>query len=195
MRILRSRKLSAVHLVRLEEILSIFEDITEGLAFLHKKGILHLDLKAENVLLHWEEDSLLPCAKLSDFGSSDSTSNAWSRTRKRTGGSGTVDWLPPEAWDEEEGRPHCPNRANDLWSLGLILHYLAFFALPYRQEDDLQLLAKEIQGYRGWVVPRLSYRETATNSCTVDSSRRTLTRSITALDTISRRAYFKSCGF
>ena len=69
-----------------------------------------------------------------------------------------MDWLPPEAWDEEEGRPHCPNRANDLWSLGLILHYLAFFALPYRQEEDLQLLAKEIQDYPGYAPSFLENR-------------------------------------
>jgi serine/threonine protein kinase len=94
----RLRHLGAVHLLRLDEILQLFEDIVNGLAFLHARNILHLDMKvssvmalrltkltlphavqAENVLLHWEEDDLLPTAKLSDFG--NATSDAWTRER------------------------------------------------------------------------------------------------------------------
>lgn len=41
----RMRNLSSVHLLRLDEILSIFEDVCEGLAFLHSRNILHLDIK------------------------------------------------------------------------------------------------------------------------------------------------------
>lgn len=36
-------------------------------------------VQAENVLLQWEEDDLLPTAKLSDFG--NATSDAWTRER------------------------------------------------------------------------------------------------------------------
>jgi serine/threonine protein kinase len=78
----RLRKLGAVHLLRLDEILTLFEDITTGLGFLHARNILHLDLKAENVLLHWEEDDLLPRAKLSDFG--NATSDAFRRERSQS---------------------------------------------------------------------------------------------------------------
>jgi hypothetical protein len=59
LRFFRRRKFGAVHLLRLDEIVGLFEDICSGLAFLHRRNILHLDLKAENVLLHWDEDSLL----------------------------------------------------------------------------------------------------------------------------------------
>lgn len=64
----RERKLGVVHLLRLDEILGLFEDVVQGLGWLHGRNVLHLDLKAENVLLHWDEDALLPVAKLSDFG-------------------------------------------------------------------------------------------------------------------------------
>lgn len=46
----------AVHLFSLEEILSLATDIVSGLAFLHSHNMLHLDLKAENILLHRSED-------------------------------------------------------------------------------------------------------------------------------------------
>jgi len=64
----RERRLDVVHLLRLDEILGLFEDVVQGLGWLHARNVLHLDLKAENVLLQWDEDALLPVAKLSDFG-------------------------------------------------------------------------------------------------------------------------------
>lgn len=41
-----------IHLLNQEEILSLFSDIAAGLAFLHERNMLHLDIKAENILLH-----------------------------------------------------------------------------------------------------------------------------------------------
>ncbi|POW03627.1 hypothetical protein PSHT_11614 [Puccinia striiformis] len=86
----------AVHLFSFDEILNIFEDTCRGLGFLHSQGILHHDLKTENVLLHWaSEDAMIPTAMISDFGSSISQSENWSR--ERTGRTGTLDWVPPES--------------------------------------------------------------------------------------------------
>lgn len=55
----RFRQTGAIHLLRLDEIVAIFRDITQGLGFLHKRNILHLDIKSENVLLNWDEEDLL----------------------------------------------------------------------------------------------------------------------------------------
>jgi serine/threonine protein kinase len=44
----RMRNLGAVHLLRLDEIITLFEDIVNGLAFLHARNILHLDLKVRS---------------------------------------------------------------------------------------------------------------------------------------------------
>ncbi|EEB90738.1 hypothetical protein MPER_11017, partial [Moniliophthora perniciosa FA553] len=49
---------SAVHLLSADEVKSLFKDVVEGLAFLHNKSILHLDLKPGNVLLTWDEGRL-----------------------------------------------------------------------------------------------------------------------------------------
>jgi serine/threonine protein kinase len=50
-----STESKAIHLLRFDEILSIFADTCRGLAFLHDHDVLHLDLKAENVLLQWDD--------------------------------------------------------------------------------------------------------------------------------------------
>lgn len=53
------RSRAGVHLLREDEIVQLLRDIARGLAFLHGKGILHLDIKPGNVLLHWDDDALL----------------------------------------------------------------------------------------------------------------------------------------
>lgn len=45
------------HYLSLEEIYSLFLDICEGLAHLHKHGILHRDLKPSNLLLQYDDDN------------------------------------------------------------------------------------------------------------------------------------------
>lgn len=75
---MRKTNWKAVHLLSAEEVKGLFADVAQGLAFLvsdlivfvmmneltlvqHDKSILHLDLKPGNVLLTWDEGSLM-CA-------------------------------------------------------------------------------------------------------------------------------------
>lgn len=41
----REAREQAVHLLRLDDVLTLFEEVVRGLAFLHGRNILHLDLK------------------------------------------------------------------------------------------------------------------------------------------------------
>ncbi|POW15447.1 hypothetical protein PSTT_02049 [Puccinia striiformis] len=116
-------------------------------------GILHHDLKTENVLLHWaSEDAMIPTAMISDFGSSISQSENWSR--ERTGRTGTLDWVPPESLkkDPKTGKLNEVTQKGDLWQLGLVLHSLCFFRLPYAHSEDIDLLKDEITRYPGFLI-------------------------------------------
>ncbi|BGP19559.1 putative serine/threonine-protein kinase iks1 [Rhodosporidiobolus nylandii] len=143
----RSGSAPAVHLLGVEDVLALFKDVVTGLGFLHSRNILHLDMKAENVLLQWDENALLPRCQLSDFG--NATDDSYHR--ERLGGSGTLEYTPPEAWqsDPHMGKLLPPDRATDLWGLGLVLHLLCFFALPWKSGDDTLSLEREIRAYRG----------------------------------------------
>ncbi|RPD65593.1 kinase-like protein [Lentinus tigrinus ALCF2SS1-7] len=122
-----------VHLFSAEEVHDLFQDVVAGLAFLHDKSILHLDLKPGNVLLTWDEGRLVPRAMLSDFGTSQDMLNA----RTRSGNTGTLEYAAPESLPvPSTGQLLQVDSKADMWSLGMILHKLLFFKLPYRHTSD-----------------------------------------------------------
>ncbi|PIL27569.1 transporter [Ganoderma sinense ZZ0214-1] len=122
-----------VHLLSAEEVHDLFEGVVAGLAFLHEKSILHLDLKPGNVLLTWDEGRMVPRAMLSDFGTSQDMMNA----RTRSGNTGTLEYSAPESLPEPStGQLRQVDSKADMWSLGMILHKMLFFRLPYRYTVD-----------------------------------------------------------
>ncbi|ORY26882.1 kinase-like domain-containing protein [Naematelia encephala] len=135
-------------LLRLDEIIKLFGDVVEGLAFLHSNSILHLDLKCSNVLLHWEEGQLIPKAMISDFGTSQEMLRG---RRDRTGHTGTMEYMAPETIIVDGQGKYRPSDSHaDMWSLGLILHKLLFLNLPYTDTDDYNALQAQIEAYEGF---------------------------------------------
>ncbi|KAJ2929458.1 hypothetical protein H1R20_g7635, partial [Candolleomyces eurysporus] len=120
-----------VHLLSADEVKSLFHDVVEGLGFLHNKSILHLDLKPGNVLLTWDDGRLIPRAMLSDFGTSRDMIN--SGRFQRSGNTGTLEYTSPESLPSPEtGILGQIDSKSDMWSLGMILHKMLFFKLPYQ---------------------------------------------------------------
>ncbi|KAF8157058.1 kinase-like domain-containing protein [Crassisporium funariophilum] len=156
---------TAVHLLSATEVKSLFKDVVEGLGFLHDKSILHLDLKPGNVLLTWDEGKLIPRAMLSDFGTSRDMINS-SRVQ-RSGNTGTLEYTAPESLPSPlTGLLLQIDSKADMWSLGMILHKLLFFKLPYRyaaggdangepisrneEGEKMDRLEKEVLEYAGF---------------------------------------------
>jgi serine/threonine protein kinase len=136
----------------LEQIYSLFKDVTSGLAYLHSANYIHRDLKPSNCLLH-HENGKLTCL-ISDFGEVQ-PSNA---VRKSTGTTGTISYCAPEVL-KMDGRGQLGNFTvkSDVFSLGMILYFLCFGHLPYRhanvvQEEleDIDQLREEIASWKGF---------------------------------------------
>ncbi|KAL1964601.1 hypothetical protein VTN77DRAFT_6775 [Rasamsonia byssochlamydoides] len=138
--------------LQFEEIYSFFKDITSGLRFLHANGYIHRDLKPSNCLLHETGRELR--VLVSDFGEVQSE-NA---VRTSTGTTGTVSYCAPEVL--RRAYPNGPlgnfTFKSDVFSLGMILHFLCFAQLPYRHADiveekeDLDQLRAEISEWKGF---------------------------------------------
>ncbi|XP_043411830.1 testis-specific serine/threonine-protein kinase 4 isoform X2 [Prionailurus bengalensis] len=124
-----------------------FSQMTLGIAYLHSKGIVHRDLKLENLLLDkWEN------VKISDFGfakmvPSNQTVRGSSSCRhmncfthlSRTY-CGSFAYACPEIL---LGLPYNPF-LSDTWSMGVILYTLVVARLPFDDTNLLKLL-KETQ--------------------------------------------------
>ncbi|KAJ3369057.1 hypothetical protein HDU91_000096 [Kappamyces sp. JEL0680] len=104
----------------LQERTSIAMQVAEGLQFMHSKGILHLDIKAGNVLLTRESDKTGKIvAKISDFGSC-----APINSKKRV--FQTPGYYPPES--KSDGTK---TSAFDVYAVGMLLiHMVARQNLP-----------------------------------------------------------------
>ncbi|CAG8467270.1 8906_t:CDS:10 [Diversispora eburnea] len=143
------------HYLNLQEIYSLFLDICKGLAHLHQHGILHRDLKPSNLLLQYNDDNRvgIPRVLISDFGECEILDQL--TDRDRTGATGTLEFMAPELLKvDERGLYHKDySSKSDMWSLGMVLYYLCYSRLPYRQIDDVDLLRQEIINFENITFP------------------------------------------
>jgi serine/threonine protein kinase len=84
----------------LERLLNLFEQIASALSFSHQHGVVHFDIKPENILLNDDCST----AKLCDFGSAHKLNSAAAAVTisDMTGQQrGTQLFMAPEVWDKE----------------------------------------------------------------------------------------------
>jgi tetratricopeptide (TPR) repeat protein len=94
----------------------------QALAYLHRRGILHRDVKPANVLVHNQEIRVL------DFGL------AVQRDGDQAGG-GTVAYMAPEILRKERG-----SEASDLYAVGVIAYHMLAGRHPYETENMRTLI-------------------------------------------------------
>ncbi|KAI1267765.1 kinase-like protein [Xylariaceae sp. FL1019] len=139
-------------LLTLEEIYSLFKDVTSGLVSLHGASYIHRDLKPSNCLLH-HENGKVTCL-ISDFGEVQPSNAA----RNSSGTTGTISYCAPEVLKmDSRGQFGNFTVKSDVFSLGMILYFLCFGRLPYHnanvvQEEleDIDQLRAEIASWKGF---------------------------------------------
>jgi serine/threonine protein kinase len=108
----------------LEKVISIALDIARGLEYIHLQGIVHRDVKSENILFDGEF-----CAKIVDFGVA--CEEAYCNLIDDD--PGTYRWMAPEMYKH---KPY--GRKVDVYSFGLVLWELVTGSLPYEDMTPVQ---------------------------------------------------------
>ena len=96
-------------------------DIVRGLAFLHRSGVIHQDIKPHNVLLMIDGQ-----CKLTDFGASAKINQLG------TTDDGKIEGTPPYIAPEQADGKKC--MASDVWSVGILTYQLLTGTVPFAPE-------------------------------------------------------------
>jgi serine/threonine-protein kinase len=117
-----------------DQIIQTAHDIAAALNFAHAKGIIHRDIKPDNILL-MEDGS----AVLTDFGIARAISGYVAATGFNMT-IGTPHYISPE---QAQGRPL--DGRSDLYSLGITLYRAATGELPFKSKDWFELARMHVE--------------------------------------------------
>lgn len=112
---------------------SLTRQTLAGLAYLHREGILHRDLKADNILL-----DLDGTCKISDFGISKKTDDIYGNDATNSM-QGSVFWMAPEVV-RSQGQGY--SAKVDIWSLGCVVLEMFAGRRPWSKEETVGAIYK-----------------------------------------------------
>ncbi|HYO14256.1 MAG TPA: serine/threonine-protein kinase, partial [Thermoanaerobaculia bacterium] len=123
--------------LEVDSAVSIGLDVARGLAEAHRQGIVHRDLKTENILV-----TPLGSAKITDFGIAKRILRDGTEESLTQGGFvvGTYRAMSPEQARGEE-----VDHRSDLFSLGVLLYEMLTGVSPFEGENELATLNRIVQ--------------------------------------------------
>jgi eukaryotic-like serine/threonine-protein kinase len=119
--------------VPVETALQLTLQVARGLSFAHQHGLVHRDVKPQNVLLNGSGE-----AKVTDFGIARSMSVQHGMTQTGTV-LGTSDYIAPE---QAQGRR--VDEQSDVYSLGVVLFELLTGRVPFPGENFVAVAMRHI---------------------------------------------------
>lgn len=105
-----------------------------GIGFAHRAGLVHADVKPQNVLVTLDE-----VVKVTDFGIAQALSSAPNGERQ------TVVWGSPHYFAPEQARGERPTPASDVYSIGIVLFEMLTGRLPYAGQNQQELALAHIR--------------------------------------------------
>ena len=113
-----------------DDAISIAKQVCEGLAEAHELGVIHRDLKPQNIMIDEKSN-----AKVMDFGIARSVeAPGITQTGMMIG---TPDYISPEQAEGEEA-----DQRSDIYALGVILYEMVTGSVPFKGDTALSVALK-----------------------------------------------------
>ncbi|MBK6305880.1 MAG: serine/threonine protein kinase [Gemmatimonadetes bacterium] len=111
-------------------------EVARALAFAHERGVVHRDIKPDNILINKEDGRVM----VTDFGIARAVSDSDARLTATGMAIGTPAYMSPE---QSMGEREVDGRS-DLYSLGVVAYQMISGELPFNASSTPALLVKHI---------------------------------------------------
>lgn len=118
----------------IDRALSIAIKICAGVGYAHRAGLVHADVKPQNVLVT-ESDTV----KVTDFGIAQALTATKPRERQR------IVWGSPHYFSPEQAQGEPPTPASDVYAIGIVLFEMLTGRLPFVGTDQQELALAHIR--------------------------------------------------
>jgi tetratricopeptide (TPR) repeat protein len=131
--------------IAIDRVIDIVMQALAGIEEAHLAGVVHADLKADNIILD-QRRAGIDVVKIVDFGIARLVTGVRDEDRSI---SGTPEYMAPEVIS---GAP--PSFASDVYAVGIILYELLAYKTPFFAGSTTEILANHLKA----IVPLLSAR-------------------------------------
>lgn len=117
-----------------ERALNFAIQICAGIGFSHRSGLVHADIKPQNILITKED-----VVKITDFGIAQALSDTQPGQRQ------DMVWGSPHYFAPEQARGEKPSPASDVYAIGIVMFEMLTGRLPYGGATQRDLALAHIQ--------------------------------------------------
>lgn len=109
--------------------------ICAGIGFAHRAGIVHADVKPQNILVNANDQMI----KVTDFGIAQALSETQPKERE------AVVWGSPHYFSPEQAKGEKPTPASDVYSIGIVLFEMLAGRLPFNGTTQQELAISHVR--------------------------------------------------
>ena len=118
----------------IETTAQLLEQISQALDYAHRRGVVHRDLKPQNVLLDDDQNAFL-----TDFGIAKVLNSATGALTQSGVAMGTPAYMPPEQW-----RGEAVDARADIYALGVMLFEMLTGRVPFQGDTPFSMMYKHL---------------------------------------------------